>query len=1381
MTSPGLWLSAALVAAVIAGPHLPAAEPVRQSWTTSQLHGGPDEPLPLRLEPAFPRLTFQDPMHVRWQPDLQRCFVCELGGKIWSFPDDPQVASADLAIDFKESLKSFDPERSSGCDSLYSLVFDPDFANNRFLYTCLILKSKTGQPLPDGSRISRFRVSKEQPPRIDVDSELPIITWLAGGHNGADLAFDSRGCLLISTGDATAPSPPDSLGTGQDISDLLSSVLRIDVRGATPEQPYTIPADNPFRLTPGARPEVWAYGFRNPWRISFDPPSGQLWVGDVGWEKWELIHRVERGGNYGWSVREGNELLQPDAPLGPTPILPTRVAISHSDAASITGGFVYRGQQLPQIAGQYLFGDWITGRIWSVPLDDFSPHREVASGQLRIIAFSPDRNGEPLVVNHLAGTTLFRLVANRDYDRQLEAARNFPRRLSQTGLLSDVREHKLETGVRPFTISQPQWADGATAVHAIALPEMAKVTVFDQPQPVGTIAMFNSRLHYPPGTVLLKTLTLPANGHRIETQLLVFDGRLWNAMTYLWNSEQSDAELAPAEGLEFELPGTAGQRWRVHSRSECLQCHNPWPETTLAFTPEQLHRPDLGARSEWLALARDGYVETLDRQRRPIEAERCVRRPLRTSDRESSEPDSANERGAQDRIAERARAYLHANCAHCHQNGAGAAVDLSLRMNDQVPAMKALGVPPAKGSFGLLDAKLIAPGDPAASVLLYRMASSSIGRMPHIGSREVDFHGVARVADWIESLNDSPPEGSSVAAAGRSQRIERLAANLVGPASGAPASSSDAAAAEARAQRMRTALQLAVELARARADSATTALPESAAQHTTQKSEAPLSEASLARLAAAADPLVSSLFEGFLPAGQRQRRLGPSATFADVAGLAGDAAAGEAWFFDASRSQCARCHRVGSRGIAVGPDLTDIGQRQTAAQLFEALADPSRVVAPKYQSHILVLADGKVVTGLLGKETDEELTLTNAQGERVTLAISDIDSRRPNPKSLMPEGLTSELTAQQLADLLAFLSSLGTQPAQAATQDDQTDPKASDPKAADPKAVGAEVNDSSNAASRLHVEQNDRTLTVLDNDQPILVYNKQSPAAPPGIDRVYERSGFLHPVFSPAGQTVTAAFPFDHPHQHGIFSAWVKTKFAGKPVDFWNLGGRTGRVLHQRVTSTFEKGSEAGFEVDLLHRVESDPPIDALGEHWKITVRRTDGSYRCFDLETTQTALTDQPLLVEQYHYGGVAVRGPIAWLSPRDSDIKAKAARAPAPEADASKSESPAETFAFLNSNGRDRLAGNHDHAHWVSMDGTLGGRPVSLTVLDHPTNFRAPQAARLHPTKPYFVYAPCVDGAFTIDRDHPYRARYRFIIRDAPADAAWLEARWREWAGQK
>ncbi len=967
----------------------------RSAWTTSNVKGSPDSPLPLALIPAFPELKFQDPMHVRWQADAGRYFVCELGGKVYSFPHNSDVKSADLAVDLKASLKSFDATRSGGCDNLFSLVFDPDFARNRFVYLCFVLSNKTGKPMLDGSRLSRFRVTDEIPPRIDIDSELPIITWLGGGHNGCDMAFDQAGYLYFSTGDATDPSPPDRLKTGQDVSDLLASVLRIDVRGATSEQPYKIPPDNPFRDLPSARPEIWAFGFRNPWRIAIDPPSGELWLGDVGWEKWELVHRVQRGGNYGWSAREGHELIQPELPLGPGPILPTRIAISHSDAASITGGYVYRGSNLSNIQGQYLFGDWISGRVWSVPLDDTSPHQEVASGQLRIIAFAPDRDGEPLVVNHFNGTSLFKLVTNPDYEKEIESMRSFPRKLSQTGIFRNVAQQELNDGVREFTINQPMWQDGAEGKHFLALPQREKATVFDTQQPIGSVAMFNSRLHYPSGTVFAKTLSYQKQAadaetkerHHVETQVLHFDGRLWRGYSYVWNEDQTDAELAPPGGAEFTLPGPNRQRWRVHSRTECLQCHNPWPETTLAFTPEQLHQPEKGTASQWSALAREGYIETLNGQRKSIEPETCVSRPLSSS--------------KNDPIDLRARSYLHANCAHCHQTGAGAAVELSLKINEKEQAMKAIGTSPTKGGLGLKNGKLIEPGDCLSSVLLFRMASSSTGRMPHIGSREVDFAGVSLIGEWINGMPKPGSKSEAAKAVDATKLAERILASI-----SEVSSNSQSNVTPSSEDRSRWAMELAVHLARTQAQEKT--LPLNVIQ-------------GLARFP---DPLVSSLFESFLPADQRQRRLGLGATYAEIADIGGQAAAGEAWFFDRNRSQCAICHRVGQKGGQVGPDLIHIGKKLSPAQLFESLADPSRTIEPKYQSHTVLLEDGKVVTGLLHESTATQLTLINTQGEKIVIDVADIETRKLDSKSIMPSGLASELTAKQAADLIAYLVSL---------------------------------------------------------------------------------------------------------------------------------------------------------------------------------------------------------------------------------------------------------------------------------------------------------------------------------------------------------------------
>ncbi len=298
----------------------------------------------------------------------------------------------------------------------------------------------------------------------------------------------------------------------------------------------------------------------------------------------------------------------------------------------------------------------------------------------------------------------------------------------------------------------------------------------------------------------------------------------------------------------------------------------------------------------------------------------------------------------------------------------------------------------------------------------------------------------------------------------------------------------------------------------------------------------------------------------------------------------------------------------------------------------------------------------------------------------------------------------------------------------------------------------------------LRLVEDDTTITISREEIPVVVYNKKSPPVPEGIDPIYHRSGFLHPVASPAGKIVTATFPYDHPHQHGIFSAWVNTTYEKRAVDFWNLARSTGRVLHQRVVSTFDNDRATGFEVDLVHRAEQAPAVDILRERWKVSVYPTDGDYCCFDLETMQQALTDRPLIVNQYHYGGIAVRGPVRWLKAKNRDQE-------------DVEDDIREPSALLNDLGSDRIQGNHEHARWVCLTGHIDTEPVSIAMLCHADNFRAPQAARLHPTKPYFCFAPCVDGAFQIDKDHPFEARYRFLITDAEPDAPWLDGQWRSW----
>ena len=213
-------------------------------------------------------------------------------------------------------------------------MFHPKFEENRYCYVCYTLQQKEAKPenLPDGSRVSRFKVTDADPPRIDPASEEIVITFQGGGHNGGDLHFGPDGMLYISTGDGAGPNPPDPLNTGQDCSDLLSSILRIDVDKKDAGKNYAVPKDNPFVGMKDVRPEIWAYGFRNPWRMSFDRKTGDLWVGDVGWELWEMVYKIEKGGNYGWSIIEGRQPVKPDQKIGPTPIRPPTIELSHTIA-----------------------------------------------------------------------------------------------------------------------------------------------------------------------------------------------------------------------------------------------------------------------------------------------------------------------------------------------------------------------------------------------------------------------------------------------------------------------------------------------------------------------------------------------------------------------------------------------------------------------------------------------------------------------------------------------------------------------------------------------------------------------------------------------------------------------------------------------------------------------------------------------------------------------------------------------------------------------------------------------------------------------------------------------------------------------------------------
>jgi putative heme-binding domain-containing protein len=974
----------------------PAADAAtgRRPWTTSTVTGSPEPPRPFKIARAFPKLTFRNPLLFTNAPGSDRLFVGEQYGKLFSFKNDPAVARADLFFDLNAELSSWDKAKVKGVGALYGLTFHPAFAKNRTCYVCYVLDSKKdGEQLPDGSRVSRFTVTDTDPPRIDPKSEKVLITWMAGGHNGGDLHFGNDGFLYISAGDAADPNPPDRFDTGQDISDLLSSVLRIDVDREENGKPYAVPKDNPFHDTPGARPEVYAYGFRNPWRMSFDRPTGDLWVGDVGWELWEMIYRVQKGGNYGWSVMEGRQQVRPEAKRGPTPILPPALDFPHSEAASITGGYVYRGKKLKDLVGAYICGDWMTRKLWATRFDGDKVvwHKEIAQGSPRIVAFGLDNDNELYFLDYNEQGGVYQLVPN---DASQTATSKFPTRLSETGLFASVKDQQPAAGVYPFAINAEQWSDYATAERFVGLPGESTVRLYDTPQPVPNTAFYNGRVFFARDGVLARTVSLelergnPASRRRLETQLLHYDGDDWKGYTYQWNDEQTDATLVPAAGADRmvtvtdpEAPGGKRlQKWHYLSRAECVTCHNPWAGYLLSFTAPQLTRGD-----QLATFKRHKLVTQLDRQNGQDRPSDKPTRPL-----VNPYDDHAD-------VTARARSYLQVNCSHCHQFGAGGTADIELRYEEPLEKMKLVGVRPVQGTFEIHGAHLLSPGDPYRSVLFYRMAKLGRGRMPHIGSDIVDERGLRLLEDWISKLPvpdktkipPSPHRKDELALldkvcttdAGRPEAVDKLLASTTG----------------------------ALLLARAVAEGK---VPEAARQ--------PVVTAGVAR----PEPQVHDLFERFLPDDQRVQRLGSVVNVEDLLKRKGDPARGKELFLKAAATQCINCHRVAGTGSTLGPDLSDIGKKQTRAQILESLLEPSKKIDPQYVTYLCETTDGLVYTGLLGDKTKEVVVLKNAGDKEVRVPAAKVEKLVPQKNSLMPEGLLRDLTAEQVADLLEYLAGL---------------------------------------------------------------------------------------------------------------------------------------------------------------------------------------------------------------------------------------------------------------------------------------------------------------------------------------------------------------------
>jgi hypothetical protein len=597
---------------------------------------------------------------------------------------------------------------------------------------------------------------------------------------------------------------------------LTAKVLRIDVDHPADGKAYSVPTDNPFvgQKHEGApiRPETWAYGLRNPWRICVDRPTGAIWVGNNGQDLWEQAYRLERGANYGWSVMEGGHVFYADRRRGPTPFVPPTVEHPHSVARSLTGGVVYRGKRLPELHGAYIYGDYSTGKIWGVLHDGnrIVWHKELADTTLAITAFGIDRDGELLICDHRGGGEggLFRLEPTPRGAGDAVGA-EFPRKLSETGLFQSVAAHQLAPGAIPYSVNSPLWSDGTYKERYLVLPpSTAKLDEAAKPNEAAkpdTSAKDNTAAridftprgswNFPDRTVLVKSFAIDTpstdggpSRRWIETRLFTRQEGEWAGYSYIWNDEQTDATLVGAAGTDrvYEEAEGGSLAWHYPSRAECMVCHSRAANFVLGLSTEQLNRTHEYPRGalnqlamfERLGLFRvDWQSQAAQQAKEEIAAaglsgdalESAIAKHTDSRGQRSCIPSMllAHAPGESEQLVDpgdenapiekRARSYLHANCAQCHQPAGGGNAQIDLRYFASQKDFNAIDVAPMHDAYGMASAKLVAPGDPERSLLLVRMSRRGPGQMPQLATTKIDEAGAAVIRRWIEHLKDDEP------------------------------------------------------------------------------------------------------------------------------------------------------------------------------------------------------------------------------------------------------------------------------------------------------------------------------------------------------------------------------------------------------------------------------------------------------------------------------------------------------------------------------------------------------------------------------------------------------------------------------------------------
>jgi len=636
-------------------------------------------------------------------------FVSERRGSVWMWTPPTQPA---LFFDSDASAET-------SAEGLYGLAFHPNFEANRRVYTL-----KSSRECEAGAYcvvLSRWRAETVPPPVVDPSSEerLLEVPFDAPQQMRGQLLFGADGFLYVGIG---AGEAGDSAEPAR--ASLKGSVLRLNVdeRDDRCNTLYRVPPTNPFAGsgcetdTPD-RAELWAWGFSAPHQLSFDPINNALWVTDqrAQGEGAQEVNRVVGGGDY--------------EELPPTYEHLDILQASPSPLRGLVGGGVYRGDEYPELRGQYLLSDQLSGLMVAFPVnlpEQASAMIDVERTDARgVKLWLQGRDGViRLGGKESASGELLRLTSNEEAPAPETQT---PRLLSETGCFSDLRSGRFADTVIPYEVNRPFWSDYAEKERAFALPVGAQLEYVEA----------SKGLSVPVGGVLIKHLYMrDTQGSRrlFETRLMHHSERGWMGHTYRWREDGSDADLLDT-GYEAQLAGPMGEmKWSFLNPSTCLDCHTEASGRTLGLEASQLNRPipvEGGSLNQLEAWVDAGYLSL----------------PLPASELASLIPVEE-----EIELSREAREYLQVNCASCHRPDGVSHLSFDLRADTPLAETGVCDALPTLGDLGIEEARLLAPGAPERSLILTRMRQRGVDQMPPVGSHFSDVEGVALITLWISQL-----------------------------------------------------------------------------------------------------------------------------------------------------------------------------------------------------------------------------------------------------------------------------------------------------------------------------------------------------------------------------------------------------------------------------------------------------------------------------------------------------------------------------------------------------------------------------------------------------------------------------------------------------